>query len=469
MKKFIIFIFSILLHTTCFAQYSMQIQGTVFNVELDDQKMTAAICDYKYKIDDSKYPISFKKRKINGINISERSRTLVIPESFETVGGKSYTITTIGKAAFAGYQNIDYVIIPSTVTTIEDYAFFRTSLINVEIPANVQKIGNRVFGWCKELKSIKLPQGLAMGNDLFSESKDINVSYYTANDLANESPVRPKSVKKTTPQVNKRKLIGSAPEVDDNLPVSSQQNEEVFAIIIANENYLNVARVDCALNDGRIFQRYCSQVLGIPDDNIHLIEDATFGQMTEQVNWLSRVAKAYEGDAKIIVYYAGHGIPNEKDASAYLLPIDNSGNNLAAAYSLKKLYDELGALNAKSVTLFMDACFSGAGRDDQMLTAARSIALASRSEKPKGNMVVFSAAQGDETAHPYLEKGHGLFTYYLLKKLKDTKGKVTFGELADYIKKSVSRKAIVANNKAQTPETRCSTGMENSWKGMTLK
>lgn len=470
MKK-ILFLFLLLTSLPCFAQYSMQIQGSVFNVEVNDQDMTAAIRDYTYKIDDAKYPISFKKRKIKGLNSSERSRTLIIPETFETVGGKTYNITTIGKAAFAGYQNIDYVIIPSTVTTIEDYAFFRSSLINVEIPATVQQMGNRVFGWCKDLKSIKIPQGLVMGRDLYSESKGINVSYYTANDMASSTatPVRPKSLKKATPQVQKRKMIGTAPEVDDNLPVSSQQNEEMFAIIIANENYLNVSRVDCALNDGRTFQRYCSQVLGIPDDNIHVVEDATFGQMTEQVNWLSRVAKAYEGDAKIIIYYAGHGIPDEKNGSAYLLPIDNSGNNLAAAYSLKKLYSELGALNAKSVTLFMDACFSGAGRDDQMLTEARGVAMVSKSENPLGNMVVFSAARGDETAHPYLEKGHGLFTYFLLKKLKETKGKVTFGELDDFLRKSVSRKSIVANNKAQTPQTQCSPQMLNSWKSMTLK
>ena len=66
-------------------------------------------------------------------------------------------------------------------------------------------------------------------------------------------------------------------------------------------------------------------------------------------------------------------------------------------------------------------------------------------------MVVFSAAQGDETAYPLKDKEHGLFTYYLLKKLKETKGDVTYGELGSYLTEQVSRKSIVANSKSQTP------------------
>ena len=243
----------------------------------------------------------------------------------------------------------------------------------------------------------------------------------------------------------------------------------MFAVIIANENYQKVSKVDCALNDGRTFQLYCQRVLGIPSDNIHMIEDATYGQMMEEFNWLARVAKAYEGDAKIIVYYAGHGIPNESSKTAYLLPVDVSGDNTTAAFSLNKLYASLGALNAKNVTLFMDACFSGSLRGDGMLTAARSVAIEAKAENPLGNMIVFSAAQGDETAYPYPEKGHGLFTYYLLKKLKETKGNVNLGTLGDYIRKEVARKSIVVNNKPQTPTISYSSTMKGSWRNITLK
>ncbi len=448
------------------AQYTIQINGTSFNVELNEQNMTAAIRDYSYKVDDSKFPISNKSRKIRNIG-KGNARTVTIPEIY-TANGKEYTITTIGRTAFAGFQNIDYVVIPHTVTSIEDYAFFNTSLISAEIPSSVVSIGKRVFGRCKKLKNLKLPQGLAMGYDDYKESKGINVKYYAANDIPAIAQ-KTQTPKKEFTKQNRQKVFASSSDVDENIPATGKNNDEMFAIIIANENYLSVPKVNCALSDGRTFRLYCNQTLGIPEDKIHIIEDATFGQMTEEMNWLTRVAKAYEGDARIIIYYAGHGIPNEKDGSAYLLPIDNSGNNTAAAYSLNKLYKELGALNARNVTLFLDACFSGSQRGEGMLTAARGVAMSYKAEAPLGNMVVFSAAQGDETAYPYAEKGHGLFTYYLLKKLKDSKGDVDYGTLGDYIKREVSRKSIVVNNKPQTPTVAPSAKIGASWRDLSFK
>lgn len=47
-----------------------------------------------------------------------------------------------------------------------------------------------------------------------------------------------------------------------------------------------------------------------------------------------------------------------------------------------------------------------------------------------------------------------LFTYYLLKKLQETKGDVTLGELGDYIKTKVEQQSIVVNGKLQSPSMR---------------
>jgi len=82
---------------------------------------------------------------------------------------------------------------------------------------------------------------------------------------------------------------------------------------------------------------------------------------------------------------------------------------------------------------------------------------------------VFSAAQGDETAYPFKEKEHGMFTYFLLKKLKETKGNVTLGELGQFITDQVSRKSIVSNGKSQTPSVVSSGTMGNAWKSMKLR
>lgn len=339
-------------------------------------------------------------------------------------------------------------------------------ILGINIPPSVSIIGDRAFGRCNNLKSLKLPQDIIIGKDLYAESKEISVKYY-----APSVPSVPAASNASTPARTEQsqKAIALSSDVDRDLPIANSQNEELFAIVIANENYQKVAKVDCALNDGRTFQRYCQQTLGIPSDNIHMVEDATYGQMKEEFNWLTRVAKVYEGEARVIVYYAGHGIPDEKNRTAFLLPVDVSGDNAVAAFSLKELYEQLGALNVKNVTLFMDACFSGSQRGEGMLTSARAVAIETQTEDPLGNMIVFSAAQGDETAYPYLEKGHGLFTYFLLKKLKETKGNVDYGTLSDYIRKEVGRKSIVVNKKPQTPTVTFSPKMRSGWRNFKLR
>ncbi len=260
--------------------------------------------------------------------------------------------------------------------------------------------------------------------------------------------------------------IGS--DVDKNIPQVTVNNEHSFAVIIANENYQTVETVPYACNDGRIFAQYCRQTLGLPESNIHFVTDATLNNMRSEVDWLKQVSKAYGGNAKIIVYYAGHGIPDEQTRASYLLPADGIANNTATAYKLDDLYAILGAMDAKCVTVFLDACFSGSKRENGMLASARGVAIKAKSGALSGNMVVFSAAQGDETAYPNKNEGHGMFTYFLLKKLQETQGDCTLGELSDYITTNVLQKSIVLNNKSQTPTVNAAIGI-NDWKNLKLK
>ena len=97
------------------------------------------------------------------------------------------------------------------------------------------------------------------------------------------------------------------------------------------------------------------------------------------------------------------------------------------------------------------------------------VAIKVKETAPKGNMIVFSAAQGDETAYPYKEQGHGMFTYYLLKKLQETKGEATLGEISDYVTSEVRKQSIVINGKMQTPTLTPSTSVGNAWRNWEIK
>ncbi|HIW51837.1 MAG TPA: WG repeat-containing protein, partial [Candidatus Alistipes excrementipullorum] len=259
--------------------------------------------------------------------------------------------------------------------------------------------------------------------------------------------------------------VGKA-DVDTDIPQCNKTNDRTFAVIIANENYSKLAKVPFALNDGKTFGEYCRRTLGLPQSNIRFYGDATYGTMLAAVNDIGKIAAAYNGNIRVIFYYAGHGAPNENTQEAFLMPVDAYGVGTEACYSLDRLYNELGALGAKNVTVFLDACFSGSTRDGAMLASARGVAIKPKAVSPHGNMVVFSAASADETALPYNDKGHGLFTYFLLKKLQLSEGDVTFGELGDYITEQVRQKSTVVNRKSQTPTVTVAPTLAQTWKTM---
>ena len=263
---------------------------------------------------------------------------------------------------------------------------------------------------------------------------------------------------------HKKVSVGNVSDVDETIPNTNAKNSNTFAVIIGNENYQKVAKVQFARNDARIFAQYCKLTLGLPEKNIRSYNDATYATLLSAVQDIKNIAQAYKGNLNVLFYYAGHGVPNESSNDSYLLPIDTDGRNTIVCYPLSKLYEELGSMNAKSVVVFMDACFSGAQRGEGMLAAARGVAIEARPAEPQGNMVVFSAASGDETAYPYKEQSHGMFTYFLLKKLQETKGAVTLGDLGNYIIDNVTKESVVSNGKSQTPTVTCSEIMGADWR-----
>ncbi len=251
-------------------------------------------------------------------------------------------------------------------------------------------------------------------------------------------------------------------DVDENIPVAQRKATNTLALIIANENYTNVSKVESALHDGEIFERYCRETLGVPAENIRTFNDATLGGMVRAMAQINNTARALDGECDLIVYYAGHGLPDERTKDAYLLPVDGDPLTSETCFSLNRFYDDLGSATSGSVMVFLDACFSGARRDGGMLSEARGVVMKPKESSPHGNMFVLSATSGQETALPYKEKNHGLFTYYLLKKLQETKGDVTLKELSDDVVRNVRRQSSLINNKPQTPQVSASGSLAGS-------
>lgn len=257
-------------------------------------------------------------------------------------------------------------------------------------------------------------------------------------------------------------------DVDKNVPVAKEKKANTYAFIIANEEYSTATNVPFALNDGRSFKEYCEKTLGILPNHIKLYENATSGQVITCVEQMKYAAAANNGDINIIFYYAGHAFSDE-DKNACMLPTDGDASFSATGYSLNRLYDELGRLPANSIICFIDACYSGTTRDEKMLKTGRAVIVQPKAEEPRGNMVVFAASTGKETAHQYQAKKHGMFTYYLLKKLQESKGDVSLGELSRYLVNNVKKMSFEINEKPQTPTVSVSPTMKLEWESLKLK
>ena len=257
--------------------------------------------------------------------------------------------------------------------------------------------------------------------------------------------------------------------IDKNIPKNNKVNNR-FALVIGNEDYTShqmglksEQNVDFAKNDARIFKEYALKTLGVKEDNLLFKLDATSGILSQELNRIIKLTQLEGEDAELIIYYAGHGFPDELTKVPYLIPVDVSGGDLSRAINLQELYIKLGNLKAKKVTVFLDACFTGGGRESGLM-ASRGVKVKPKEGSLKGNLVVFSASSGDQSSLPYVDESHGIFTYHLLKKLQDSEGKISYGDLYDEIKLEVEKTALRNQGMDQEPKVNTSQKVANSWK-----
>jgi len=269
------------------------------------------------------------------------------------------------------------------------------------------------------------------------------------------------------------KDISLIAETDKNIPETGVKNEDRYALIIGNEDYKNSQpdlnseiNVLFAENDAKTLKEYSVKTLGVPEENITLLINATAGKMKQYLAKINLIAKNSNGKAELIFYYAGHGLPDENTKEPYLIPVDVSGSNFKeGGIKLAEVYTKLTEYPTKKVTVFIDACFSGGARN-QGLLSTRSIKMKPKESILTGNIVVFSASNGEQSSLPYTDKQHGMFTYFLLKKIQDTKGEISLKDLFDSINEKVSLQSVNINNKEQTPVVNSGT---DSWGNWTLR
>lgn len=257
-------------------------------------------------------------------------------------------------------------------------------------------------------------------------------------------------------------------------PIGEPLYKNAVAIVIgAEKNSYGVAPAPYAARDAQIMAKYFRNSLGIQDVRLITNEQVTGNALSDifdsKYGYLKNVVKP--GETDVFVYYSGHGMPDIADngnQDIYLFPYDARKELVKnRGYSLNGLYNDLNGLNAKSVTVILDACFSGSSRqtvNHQSVNISNAkgvrITMPELSNKPwdtNPNFRLFTSSTGEQTSLGYDQSQSGLFTYYLALGLQgeadfNNDGVIMIEELVDYVTDNVSREAKNIRGGAQTPE-----------------
>ena len=200
-------------------------------------------------------------------------------------------------------------------------------------------------------------------------------------------------------------------------------NPDAVAVIIGNKNYRGIPTVEFADRDAEAMRRYVIDILGFSEQNVIFEADVTYGRMIALFDTapahpgqLSRWLIPHAAKRDVFVYYSGHGFPGMDNHKAYLLPVDADPLGAeATGYSLELLQSNLLALGARSVTLVLDACFSGESGAGKLVSDRSILVRAADPVLPAPNITIFAASGPRETANWDRRDQHGLFTEYFLR------------------------------------------------------
>ncbi len=323
--------------------------------------------------------------------------------------------------------------------TIEGHVKDNLGVLHLKINDEAASLNNDIFK-----KRLKLRIGK---NNVLVKATDVN------NNISTKDFV-----------IIRDEIVEEAQFSDVDFPTpTSNRNDNAVAVVFGIENYRNAPPVPFAVNDADIFREYLIKRFGLRRENIYLRLDeqatkAEFDKVFSQNGWISRHSSI---KTEVTVYFAGHGAPDIQTKETFLVPFDGDPDYATSTgYPLKRIYENLGGLGLKYVTVVMDACFSGGTRDNKSLLAgARPVRINIESPNVPKNMTIFTAATGSEISSAYDQKNHGIFTYFFLKGLNGNADEnndkiITVSEMQDYLTANVPVQAMIMGRE-QNPQMLC--------------
>jgi len=246
--------------------------------------------------------------------------------------------------------------------------------------------------------------------------------------------------------------VGTVKNIASVSPSKTKRTDAV-AVVFGVENYSNLPPAPYAENDAKIIKKYFKNRLGIEKVIVYKNNEVS-GFIFDDVfnpDYGELQKSILKGQTDLFVFYSGHGVPSKDGKNIYLFPSDGKVERLATqGYNINKLYTNLEKLGAKSVTVFLDACFSGTSRISEKITTENLVSTKGVKIQPKlispwiknPNFSVFNSSGANETSLGFDPSQTGLFTYYVCVGLQgdadlNHDNKITNGELFDFVKSKV--------------------------------
>ncbi|CAM8643673.1 MORN motif [Oxalobacteraceae bacterium] len=238
--------------------------------------------------------------------------------------------------------------------------------------------------------------------------------------------------------------------------VKKQPERDAVAIIIGIADYKNLPRADFANDDARVFYDYAIRALGVKPEYIRLLVDGDADQAEIYRAFKTWLPSRVRSSTDVYVYYSGHGLPTADGQGLYVLPQRADRDFMdKTAITQAEINAALQAAKPKSVTIFLDACYSGQARTGEtLLASARPVTLKSETAAFPDGFTVITASRGDQISSSSPELKHGIFSYYLMRGMEgdadaNRDGRITAGEMLAYLAENVSRQAGMMNRRQE--------------------
>ncbi len=224
--------------------------------------------------------------------------------------------------------------------------------------------------------------------------------------------------------------------------------KDAVAVVIGISEYRNLPKAEFANDDARAFYDYAIRALGVRPENIKLLVDGDAEEVEIIKTFKTWLPSKVKSTTDVYVFYSGHGLPTQDGQGLYLLPPRADRDFIArTSIQFQEINADLLAAKPKSVTIFMDACYSGQARSGETLIAsARPVVMKSDKKLFPDSFTVFSASLADQISSSSPDLRHGIFSYYLMKGMEgeadfNKDGRITLGEMQSYLVENVGRQA----------------------------